>query len=156
MKFSLKIVLIMVLSISQFLMAQKEYEAIGINNEAKNQNIVTQKENILIIEHEFTSPTENAEYLGVPISINLQGKAGGMLSGYSLSETNYRLFYRVLEDEHWTHWIELKDETEGEAINRRSFSINIISNSSKKIQFKSDSATSSEVYFRIFIIDLKK
>ena len=76
-----------------------------------------------------------------------------MLSAYSKYNDDYTVFYKTLENDTWSDWVELKENDHVENPNRKVFSPQNLKTSVQKVQFKSSKITKSEVIFRIYTFE---
>ena len=76
-----------------------------------------------------------------------------MLSAYSKYNDDYTVFYKTLENDAWSDWVELKENEHVENPNRKVFSPQNLKTSVQKVQFKSSKITKSEVIFRIYTFE---
>lgn len=109
-----------------------------------------EKENVVEFYQQFQNKKEKGEILSSSISLNLSKTTGAMLSAYSLDKGEYNVFFKVLENNIWSEWKELKVNREVNNPKRKVFAPQNLTNATDSIQFMTDKTTSEEIVFRIY------
>lgn len=109
-----------------------------------------EKENVIEFYQQFQNKKEKGEILSSSISLNLSKTTGAMLSAYSLDKGEYNVFFKVLENNIWSEWKELKINREVNNPKRKVFAPQNLTNATDSIQFMTNKATSEEIVFRIY------
>lgn len=118
--------------------------------ENKNTTSVEKKGNVIEFHQKFDQANQKSIIESQPKDLDLSETSGGMLSAYSLYKNDYQIYFHVFEKGEWQVWKELAENKEVQNPKRKVFAPQRLEPSVSKIQFKSSSATDSEVVFRIF------
>jgi hypothetical protein len=118
-----------------------------------NDVSIIQEDNVFVVNQTFSKEDAQKNILGKPVEVDLSTTSGAMLSAYAKYNDDYTIFYKTLENNSWSDWVELKENEHVENPNRKVFSPQNLKTSVKKIQFKSSKITKSEVIFRIYTFE---
>lgn len=109
-----------------------------------------EKENVIEFHQKFKSESKESQTLSFPESVNLSKTTGAMLSAYSLDKSEYKVFFKVFEQDTWSQWKELRINTEVKNPNRKVFKAQNLTNNTDSIQFMTNKETDKEIIFRIY------
>ena len=118
-----------------------------------NEVSIVKEDNVFVIDQTFSKEDDQKNIIGKPVEVDLSTTSGAMLSAYSKYNDDYTVFYKTLENDAWSDWVELKENEHVENPNRKVFSPQNLKNSVQKVQFKSSKITKSEVIFRIYTFE---
>lgn len=118
-----------------------------------NEVSIVKEDNVFVIDQTFSKEDDQKNIIGKPVEVDLSTTSGAMLSAYSKYNDDYTVFYKTLENDTWSDWVELKENDHVENPNRKVFSPQNLKTSVQKVQFKSSKITKSEVIFRIYTFE---
>jgi len=117
---------------------------------ANNEASLIKEDNVFVVNQTFSKEDGQKNILGKPVEVDLSTTSGAMLSAYSKYNDEYSVYYKTLENNSWSDWLELEENEHVDNPNRKVFSPKNLNPSVQKIQFKSSKITKSEVIFRIY------
>ncbi|OAD45531.1 hypothetical protein LPB303_07235 [Polaribacter atrinae] len=131
----------------------KKKEKVTLPTASNNDVSVIKEDNIFVIDQKFTKEDAQKNIIGKPVEVDLSTTSGAMISAYSTYNDEYTIFYKTLENNSWSDWLELEENEHVDNPNRKVFSPKNLNPSVQKIQFKSSKITKSEVVFRIYTFE---
>ncbi|WP_341221742.1 hypothetical protein [Polaribacter atrinae] len=131
----------------------KKKEKVTLPTASNNDVSVIKEDNIFVIDQKFTKEDAQKNIIGKPVEVDLSTTSGAMISAYSTYNDEYTIFYKTLENNSWSDWLELEENEHVDNPNRKVFSPKNLNPSVQKIQFKSSKITKSEVIFRIYTFE---
>ena len=127
---------------------------VTVPTETNNNDVsIIKEDNVFVIDQTFSKEDDQKNIIGKPVEVDLSTTSGAMLSAYSKYNDDYTVFYKTLENDAWSDWVELKENEHVENPNRKVFSPQNLKTSVQKVQFKSSKITKSEVIFRIYTFE---
>lgn len=117
-----------------------------------NKAKIERQENVVEVHQEFQIQNGKNEWQSSIHSLEINDISFVRMSAFSLDKgSDYRLHFRIYEEEKWGEWTVLPESREQANPNRKVFDGLNLFQDIDKIQFKSNQATQSPVVFRLFI-----